>query len=165
MTRSITATLIFLMTVFASTGAAQSIDVVEELKVCASITDQEARLACFDSLGERVLGEASADASRQEEMAARPDAKAATVTSAQPLPDDLGTSQAVEYVGLMTSCDRGASGRWYFFFDNGQVWKQVDTRNRRFKDCNGNATIMNDAFGYKMRIDGVERTIRVKRHR
>jgi len=35
----------------------------------------------------------------------------------------------------------------------------------RFKDCNFDVTIMQDAFGYKMQIDGREKRIRISRKR
>jgi len=167
MIRSNTAIFILLITVFTSSGVAQSVDTVEELKVCAKMADHDARLACFDDLGERVLREEQnpADIKPTQEKVAQPEAVAATPTNAQPLPDDLGNPKAVEYVGLITSCKKGRSGTWFFFFDNGQVWKDVNSRKLRFKECNFNATITRDAFGYKMRIDGEDRTIRVRRNR
>jgi len=165
MTRSNTAIFILLITVFASSGVAQSADTVEELKVCARMTDQDARFACFDNLGERVLREEPADNKPKQEKMARPEAVTATATNAQPLPDDFGSSKIIQYGGLITSCKKGHYGNWYFIFDNGQVWKEVNKRNLRFKECNFNATIAKDVFGYKMQIDGVEKTIRVTRNR
>ena len=165
MTRSIAAFFILLLTVFASSSAAQSVDTVEELKICASIADQEARLACFDELGERVLREESAVEETTHDEVAEPEAATATTTDVQPLPDELGSSKTARYTGLITSCKKGHYGDWYFFFDNGQVWKEVNDRRLRFKDCNFNATITKDGFGYKMRIDGEKKTIRVRRHR
>ncbi len=165
MTRTNTAIFILLITVFTSFGIAQSVDPVEELKSCAKMTDRNARFACFDNLGERVLREASADEKPTREKMAQPEAVTATATSAQPLPDELGESTSIKYSGLITSCKKGQYGVWYFIFDNGQVWKDATKRNRRFKDCNFNATITRDAFGYKMQIDGEEKYLRVRRHR
>jgi len=165
MTRLNTAIFILLITVFTSSGVAQSVDTVEELKVCARMTDQDARFACFDNLGERVLRDEPTDKKQAQEKMAQPEAVTATATIAQPLPDDFGFSKSIQYSGLITSCEKGHYGNWYFIFDNGQVWKEVNKRNLRFKKCNFNATITKDAFGYKMQIDGVEKTIRVRRNR
>lgn len=166
MTRSNTTIFIILITVFTSSGIAQSVDPVEELKACARMADQNARFACFDNLGERVLREESADKKPTQEKMAQPEAVAGTATSVQPLPDDLGKSTAaINYSGLITSCKKSSSGVWYFAFDNGQVWKEVNKRNRRFKECNFNVTITKDAFGYKMRIHDLERSLRVRRSR
>lgn len=154
-----------LMAAFTSSAAAQSADIAEQVKACAGVKDQAARLACFDTLGERVLREEPAGRGPKPEKTARPEAEAAASASLEPLPDDLGMSKNVQYVGWITSCRKGASDDWFFFFDNGQVWKEVNGRSRRFKECNFEATITMDGFGYKMRIDGSDRTIRVKRHR
>ncbi len=165
MTRSNKAIIILLITVFTSSGVAQTVDTVEELKVCAGMTDQDARFACFDKLGERVLREEPADKKPTQEKMAQPEAVTATATNTQPLPDDLGKSTGSKYSGLITSCKQGQYGDWYFFFDNGQVWKEVNKRNRRFKECNFNATITRDGFGYKMQIHGEEKYLRVRRYR
>ena len=164
MTRSRTAIFILLIPVFTSSGVAQSVDPVEELKVCAKITDRDARFSCFDSLGERVLREESADKKPTEENVAQPVAVTATATNAQSLPDGLGKSSSVQHSGLITACKKGQYSNWFFFFDNGQVWKEVNPRNRQFKECNFNATITRDGFGYEMHIDAVDKTIRVRRH-
>jgi hypothetical protein len=165
MTRSNTAIFILLITVFTSSGVAQPVDTAEELKVCAGMTDQDARFACFDKLGERVLEEEPADKKPKQEEMAQPEAVTATATDVQPLPDDLGSPKSILYSGLVTSCQKGQFGDWYFIFDNGQVWKETNKRNLRFEECNFNVTITKDTFGYKMQIDGEEKTIRVKRNK
>jgi len=165
MTRSNTAIFIFVIAMFASSGFAQSMDTIEELKVCARVTDQDARLACFDKLGKRVLREESADNGPMQEERVQPEAATEAGTIVMPLPDELGSSKTVQFVGLITSCKKGQYGDWYFIFDNDQVWKNTNSRNLRFKACHFNATITRDAFGYKMRIEGEEGTIRVKRIR
>ena len=175
MTRSITAIFILVVAMFAFPGVAISADTIEELKVCAGMTDDDARLACFDKLGERALQESSvAQEPRQEEVvepvavavavtAAEADGVTETATVIEPLPDDLGGPDNVQYSTVVTSCKEGYYGDLYFVFDNGQVWKHTGSRRLRLKDCNFNATITKDGFGYKMRADGVDGTIRVKR--
>ena len=164
MTRLNAAIFILLITVITSASMAQSADPVEELKACARMTDRETRFACFDNLGERVLREEPADKKPTQEKMAQPEAVTATATNAQPLPDDLGRSKNVQYGGLITSCKKGRYGDWYFIFDNGQVWKVLNDRNPRLQECNFNATITRDSFGYKLRIDSVGKTFRVKRN-
>ena len=134
-------------------GIAQAADPVEELKACARVTDEKVRLACYDGLVQRLLRDES------------------SVVPA--LPDDIGGADFEEEAqipkkqdkGLVTSCKKGGDGRWYFYFENGQVWKEVNKRRLRFKDCNFIASVARDGFGYKMRIDGDERSIRVSRIR
>jgi hypothetical protein len=112
-----------------------------------------------------VLREESADKKPTREKMAQPEAVTGTATNAQPLPDDLGNSTGIKYSGLITSCKKGPSGDWYFILDSGQVWKEVNKRNRRFKECNFNVTIKKDVFGYKMQIHGIEKSLRVRRDR
>ena len=163
MIRSRTALFIFVVAMIASSSFAQAMDTIEELKACTKMTDQDARLACFDKLGERVLSEEAADTRPTQEEKVQPEAATAAGTTVVPLPDELGSSKDVQYVGLITSCKKGHYGDWYFIFDNEQVWKDVNNRNLRFKECHFNATITKYAFGYKMRIEGLDRDIRVKR--
>ena len=174
MTRSITAILTLLIAVSTSSGIAQSVDPIDELKACAKMTDRDARFACFDNLGERVLREESADKKPTRGKVAQPEAiTTAAATNAQPPPDDLGTStlgddqesKSIKYSGMITSCKKGHYGDWYFIFDNGQVWKEVSRRNFRFKECDFNVTVTKDLFGYKMWIDALEKPIRIKRHK
>lgn len=165
MTRSNAAIFILVIAASTSPSFAQSPDTVEEIRVCASMTDRDTRLACFDNLGERVLREESADKTPAQEETTQPEVATATASDAQPLPDEPRNSEDPQYSGLITSCKKGRYGDWYFVFDDGQVWKEVNSRNLRFKECNFNATIMRDRFGHQMQIDGFEKTIRVKRSR
>lgn len=134
-------------------GIAHSADVVEQLKACGRIADQVARLACYDDLGKQTI---DAESSQKPTLA-----------------DDIGGAGCEEKSGtpkrqdkgVVTSCEKGANRRWYFYFENGQVWKEVNTSGRRFKDCNFIASIARDGFGHKMQIDGTEKRIRVSRVR
>jgi hypothetical protein len=165
MTRSKTAISAIVIAMFTSTGLAQAMDPIEELKACSKVTDQDARLACFDKLGERVLGEEAAENLPTQGEEVQPETATGAETVVMPLPDELGSSENVQYVGLITSCEKGHSGDWYFFFDNDQVWKDTNNRNLRFDECHFKATITKRAFGYKMQIEGSDRIIRVTRVR
>ena len=167
MTRTITAIFTLLAMAYSAAGVAQSADLVEELKACAKMTDRDARFACFDILGQRVLAEESAYKEPAPGDAARPDATSiTTATDAPPLPNDLGVPgpSTISYSAKVTSCKQGHHGDWYFYFDDGQVWKEVSTRSRRYKECDFDVTVTKDRFGYKMRIDTLDKTIRVRRH-
>lgn len=182
MTRSITAILTLVILVSTSSGIAQSMDPIDELKACARMTDRNARFACFDSLGKRVLLEESADKSPTRGEVAQPDAiTPAAATSAQPQRDDLGTStfgddqesksvkdqdsESVTYEGRITSCKQGHYGDWYFFFDNGQVWINASRSNLRFKECDFKVKVTKDLFSYKMWIDDAKKPIRIRLHK
>lgn len=165
MARSSTAISICLMAMFTSSGFAQSVATDEDLKNCARLTDQDARLACFDDLGKRVLGEELADEKPSQDEKVEPEAATEPATTTRPLPADLRALENARYSVQITSCQEGQRGGWYFIFDNGQIWKEVNNRNLRFKECDFQATIWKDVFGYKMQIEGEDRTIRVRRHR
>lgn len=128
-------------------------DPVEELKSCARIGEPEERYACYDDLGRRLL----------EDEAPKTPA----------LPDEIGGAAFEERSGaphkedrgLVTSCKKGGDGRWYFYFDNGQVWKESNTGRHRFRNCEFIASVYRDGFGYKMRIEENDKNIRVSRIR
>jgi hypothetical protein len=165
MNRSRKAIFPLLLVASAIPGTAQSSDPIQELMTCARTTDRDARLACYDDLGERVLrAEASGTASAREGATA----STATDTDEQSLPSDLGFPKHEEkldtYSGKVMSCQKGRFGDWYFIFDNGQIWKDVGNSWYHFKDCNFDVTITDDSIGYKMTIDSLDRTLRVKRH-
>ena len=165
MTRLNTTVFLLWITFLASSSFAQSVDALEEIKVCAAVTEQDARLACFDRLSDQVLQQGPADTASAQQNATKTEVDIAAATVVKPLPEDLGSSKVDRYAGTVTSCRKGQSGDWYFFFDNDQVWKHVSNRKLRFKECSFDVTITKDTFGYKMQIDGETRTIRVRRHR
>jgi curved DNA-binding protein CbpA len=169
-----------------STASGHAADPVEALKACAKMTDRGARFACYDELGQRVLEQESAEEQNPPESvveaAATTTATAATAptmateptgaaSETPSLPDDLGGTSfekksengRFEHKGLVTSCKKGGDDRWYFYFENGQVWRQSNRSRRRFKECHFFVTITRDAFGYKMQIDGDKGKIRVAR--
>lgn len=154
-------------------GDAHAADAVDALRACATVTDRDARLSCYDDLSERLLGEKSAAQTSSPNNDNQAKVAETVTTAAVPpsLPDDLGgtvfekKSGAPQNKGRVTSCKKGADNRWYFFFDNEQVWKESNTGRYRFKDCNFVATISRDGFGYRMQQEGETRKIRVSRVR
>jgi hypothetical protein len=161
-----------------SASIAQSADYVDELRACAMVPDREARFACYENLGRRALEEQPATEKSSAEMTARPEAAAApaakeTATNSATLPDDLGGSTFEEpsesakeqYQGLLRSCKKSAGDEWYFYFANGQVWKQVDSHRLRHRECNFMATITRDRIGYKLQREGESTKVRVTRLR
>jgi len=56
--------------------------------------------------------------------------------------------------GLITSCKKVPDNKSYFYFANGQVWKQVGDRRLSFEECNFVATIREDLFGFKIDVEG-----------
>jgi len=92
-----------------------------------------------------------------------------------PLTQDVGEEQLDGYnrseseptiiQGRVTECKKDASNKWYFVFDNGQVWKQRSNARLSNRECDFPVTITKDAFGYKMQIDGEGKKIRIGRIR
>ena len=172
MTRTTAAMFALLVTCSTSSAIAQSNDPIDELKACTEIADNDARLGCFDNLGQRVLRNKSAGAVVQQQKSVQPApvataaaASAPSVTASVSGSDDTEESEHVEYSGAITACTKGSLGDWYFTLDNGQVWKDVNRRIRRVRECNSSATIFKGSFGYKMRIDALDRTISVRRQK
>jgi hypothetical protein len=198
----------------ASGLAIAATDPVEDLKNCARMADKVERVACYEALGQRVLGEEASAATRddqklvgtQSEVSEPPPARSAakdlvvteaavsevasvdpavaeaaavTVATSPPetdrMPEDLGKDDKKEtkerksaekktYRGHVQSCGQMSDNKWYFVFDNGQVWKQSSNGSYRFKQCDFDVTISKDFFSYKMKIDG-GKTLRVRRER
>ena len=168
MNRSGTAIFTLLVTVFSASVMAQSSGLVEDLKACARMTDRDARIVCYENLGERALREESAESTSSRQAAQPGAATTAQAASPQPLPDNLGKTKHGEhdnkYSAVVTRCQKGQFGDWYFFFDNGQIWKDVGNSRYNFKDCNFNVTITDDFYGFKMTIHELDESVRVKRH-
>ena len=108
-------------------------------------------------------------------VAATPEAPVAATAATEPaLSEEIGGEKfeqkqedgAEQNRGRVTSCQKDPSDKFYFVFDNGQVWYQTDGRRFRLKeDCEFTASVSKDLFGYKMQIEGEEGKIRVKRIR
>jgi hypothetical protein len=160
--------------------------VESELRTCANLAYANARFQCYESLGKRVLAndaadtktmpaptEAAAPVVAAAPAAAAPAVEGALEQSPPPLPDDLGGGQftngneapANQYSGLVTKCQKGSDGFWYFRFENGQVWKYINVVKGQFADCNFRATISEERMGHKMQIDGDDSKLRVTRIR
>jgi hypothetical protein len=65
--------------------------------------------------------------------------------------------------GHLVDCPRGRSSKLAFYFDNGQVWRQTDSKRLSWSECTFDVTITKDFFGYKMTRDDENRTVRIER--
>jgi hypothetical protein len=125
---------------------------IDELKECARTEKTKKRVACYEALGKRVLGE------EVKTDAPEPPTDAANAF------DDLD-DEYIPILGHVKSCQEASDRRWFFILDDGEVWKQSGGRTRRFKDCDFDVIIRKDVFGYKMEIAGDDQKVRVKRHK
>ncbi len=137
---------------------------------CAELENAEARLACYDEVARR-----SAPPKPATEATAEVSTGAVSRSEPLPLTEEVGAEQLdsrvgperepASFQGRVIECRQDASKKWYFYFDNGQVWKQRANARLTNRDCDFEVTITKDGFGYKMQIEGETKNIRVGRIR
>ena len=137
---------------------------------CAEVDDADARLACYDKAARR-----SAPPQAASETAATASIEPPPPKEPQPLTEEVGEEQLdgrsrperepESFRGKVIDCKQDASKKWYFYFDNGQVWKQRANARMTRRDCDFDVTITKDSFGYRMQIVGESKKIRVGRIR
>ncbi len=137
----------------------------QKIRHCAAIKSPDKRYLCYDLIAEKLdHGRASSiDKNNDNEP---------KVSSNKALPSTLGGSkfdsthrESPINTGQVVSCKRASDKRWFFIFENGQVWKQTDRRQRFFKNCQFNVTVQKDGIGYVMSIESKKSKIRIKRTR
>jgi hypothetical protein len=137
---------------------------------CADIKNADARLACYDAaVGLNTSPEPAAKGAEESSDGA--------TSSSDPLPltEQVGAAQLdrkdrpemeeERFQGRVVECKRDSSRKWYFYFDNGQVWKQRSNAPFAKRDCDFTVTLSRDSFGYTMQIEGETKKIRVGRVR
>lgn len=135
---------------------------------CAELENKDARVACYDEvMGRNSSSMPDSQADELEPVGISP--------SREPIPltEEFGQEQvegkpetdSTIVRGRVTSCQQDANDKWYFYFENGQVWKQRSRARLRSRDCDFWVTISRDTLGYKMQIEGDEKQIRVGRIR
>lgn len=155
---------------FAVLAARADESISDGLQRCRLIEGASARLACYDGLGRGqtpapIAASASADPSSVEQSAVeQPGNKSLADPGTETVRGDTGDKyETVTIRATVTKCRQGENKKYYFYFENGQVWKQSDRKRVKFKDCNFNVTITKDFFGSKMQQDGEDRRIRITR--
>ena len=137
-----------------------------DLERCAKLEDPQARLECYDVASQRqrvTQPPAPADVTPDAGDSREPAEPA-------PLSDAVGEEQldAKEEKegpvrGTLSDCRKGPTGKWYFYFDNGQVWEQRDSDRVHLRECDFEVTISKDFFGYKMEMPDNDNKIRIAR--
>lgn len=156
----------------------------EDLEQCRALEDQAARLACYDKVAGRQSEAApaspadpEADTVAEQALSGSDTEKAAAVEAAATPPqsderlatlgeEQLGQkeqSEKLELSARVVRCEQDGFRRYFFYFENGQVWKQKSDRRLSYRDCDFNVTITKDFFGYKMLPEGESRRIRISR--
>jgi hypothetical protein len=137
---------------------------------CADIDNAEARLACYDEVTRRVAQPQPATEGADTEPVSTPSRE-----EPMPLTEEVGEEQLPgksrperepeSFRGKVIECKQDASRKWYFYFDNGQVWKQRANARLTNRGCDFTVTITRDSFGYEMQIEGETKKLRVGRVR
>ena len=151
----------------------------DELRRCTSIEDTSARLACYDGLSGRQMPapiapnaslDPSIDSSSVERSVVEPSVvePSANKPPADPNPETVrgNTDDRYETISIratVTKCRQDGNKKYYFYLENGHVWKQNDRKRLKYENCNFDVTITRDFFGSKMQQDGEDRRIRITR--
>ena len=167
-------------------GAAAFADALQdELRVCRDLTDDDARLICYDAAVDRSRQSAY---SRPAPAPAKPPAPApaeavssaaATTAAASLSQEDLfgksgdevertveeatGSERIDSLSATVSKLHQYSYGKVLITLDNGQVWKQVDTSNLRLRV--GDAVDIERASlgSFMLRKEGSKRSMRVSR--
>ncbi len=138
----------------------------EDLSRCGSIEDDAKRVACYDEISGRQ------STAKDVTMEAAPSSSAPAAAESEeyaPLTADVGAESLdgadkdKPVRGHVTSCRKDSLNDYFFYFDNGQVWKEKSDARLHYKECDFSVTISRDFFGYKMQIDGEKGRIRISR--
>jgi hypothetical protein len=148
------------------------------LDECRNITDSLERLACYDGIGETEgRAEAKATAPELEAPDTVLDNKEPTdqetadsteqASEYAALTDDVGLPQAADankpILVKVDRCGEANNRRFYFYFDNGQVWKYLGSKKLRYRGCDASARLVEDKFGFTLQMDGDSAKHRVQR--
>lgn len=154
-------------------------DIEEQLAQCAAKTDKLERLICYDALAAQAMNRAAQQVSTDlnevpthtAEVAAAQVAASQTKTTQTTLTesaqDNFGKIVKQEQIDAMwltvKQVDKDPYGTLKLSFENGQQWKQIDSR--RFRVSSGDKVqIERAALGsFLLGKEGSNTTIRVKR--
>ncbi len=152
-----------------------------QLLLCAGRVTDSARLACYDGLAEGLRSAAPSETLASDEPApaqtAPPSAPAVDPTTGVPVsaqaqppeprkPEsfDLDVQKKQSIRVMIEKTKRNSRGDWYFYFDNNEVWKQIDSRTRRIPSLPAAATVSRGLFSsHKLHIDGQVWAMKVRR--
>jgi hypothetical protein len=140
------------------------------IEQCREFTDAEARLACYDRIGEPVSGNHERTESSQEpEAEPHPSMIGAKSEDSEygALGDDTGLPNEAEaskpILVTVSRCGEAANFNFYFYLDNGQVWRYTGAKQLRYRSCDGVAILVEDRLGFTLQMEGDSARLRVKR--
>ena len=176
----VTGTVVLLLTTPAH--AQSNSAATESIEQCRKIADVTDRLDCYDRIGESEIATHPAPENQDvaapgpepmdtEQVSPGPETSEIAVEDAEygVLADDVGlpkSSDAYKPIPVtVTRCGKANNRKWYFYFDNGQVWKYIGSRTLRYRSCNTPAKLVEDGFGFTLQMDGDKAKLRVDRVR
>ncbi|MDX1291172.1 MAG: hypothetical protein R3265_00045 [Hyphomonas sp.] len=130
----------------------------DDVYACRSVADDAGRLACYDAaVGRLQEAEAAGDVTtvtRQEVEKVREDSFGFSIPSLPSLMIGKSDDKNLKEIILPVKAVRGTRGNLVVTLENGQVWRQVDTKPLR-NNGQTEAQIYQAALGsYKMKLDG-----------
>ncbi|MDH3336378.1 MAG: hypothetical protein OER22_05305 [Gammaproteobacteria bacterium] len=146
---------------------------MDELHQCREYPDIEKRLACYDGIGETAPVVATTGIAVQvepqetEAVAAEVSQEVDDDSQYRELTDDIGLPKSEDnYETILTTvvrCGVANNRKFYFYFENGQVWQYLGNKKLRYRNCNAQAKLVEDGIGFKLQLDGESGQPRVKR--
>ena len=138
------------------------------LQRCGAIEDAASRLECYDEIAKQTTArQQPIDNEEPNDKVSPQDEMPEQQLSEEPSPDQVKSAEEDPDTGSFTTtvtrCEKSYDGKYLFFFENGQVWKQVKTDRESHRNCNFTVTVTRDWFGYKMQRDDNDRRIRISR--
>jgi hypothetical protein len=142
---------------FGATATAQDVS-TGDVYACTSVADDADRLACYDAaVGRLQEAEAAGDVTtvtRKEVEQVREDSFGFSIPSLPSLMIGKSDDNSLKEVVLPVKAVRGTRGNLVITLENGQVWRQIDSKALRNNDQT-EAQIYEAALGsFKMKLDG-----------
>lgn len=106
-------------------GQAQAADIVQQIRQCQTVTQEQERLRCYDQLAQQIPASAPAAATTVTTQAAGQIA-AKTPTEAFGLETRVDDNQLEQLQLTVKSVRQTTKRRLQITMDNGQVWQQTD---------------------------------------
>jgi len=163
-----------MLLVFAMPITAQHDDgPMRELEQCRELDGDDQRLSCYDRIGETPSVVAATTV--KTETSPVVDTTAAIDVQEQDsqyveLTDDIGLPKKAQpaddyntVLATISRCELASNRIFYFYFENGQIWKYIGRKQLKYRDCSGEAEIKEDRFGFELQLDGETRSVRVAR--
>ena len=142
---------------FGATATTQDVS-TGDVYACTSVADDADRLACYDAaVGRLQEAEAAGDVTtvtRKEVEQVREDSFGFSIPSLPSLMIGKSDDNSLKEVVLPVKAVRGTRGNLVITLENGQVWRQIDSKALRNNDQT-EAQIYEAALGsFKMKLDG-----------